>query len=71
MFGPNTDIMTNLVTDFSHRDIHFINLGFSNSYKKIGIMANYQIPIFQNLSRGLLYSKPKFVIQINYFLTKN
>ena len=26
MFGPNTDIMTNIVTDFSHRDIHFINL---------------------------------------------
>ena len=32
MFGPNTDVMTNLVTDFSHRDIHFINLykGLSN-----------------------------------------
>ena len=26
MFGPNTDITTNIVTDFSHRDIHFINL---------------------------------------------
>ncbi|MFM1914187.1 MAG: hypothetical protein RIR51_2040 [Bacteroidota bacterium] len=52
-------------------DVHFINVGFSNSYKKIGIMANYQIPISQNLSRGLLYSKPKFVIQLNYFLTKN
>jgi phosphoserine aminotransferase len=26
MFGPNTDITTNIVTDFSHRDTHFINL---------------------------------------------
>ena len=26
MFGPNTDVVANIITDFSHRDIHFINL---------------------------------------------
>lgn len=52
--------------DFTGGSVHSLNSGMTINFKKIGVMANYQTPISQNLSDGELFSKPKLIIQLNY-----